>query len=376
MSELKSIRELTSLRGKRVIVRASLDVPIEDGVVTNDFRIKKALPTIELLVREGARVIVLTHVGRNPKATTEPIFHVLKAHTHLSHIEAVVGAGVEREVQLMKDGDVLLLGNVRAHAEEEANGSAFGKTLASYADYYVNDAFAVSHRAHASIVGIPSHISGYAGLTFMEEYKNLRKALTPEHPALFILGGAKFETKAPLIARYAESYDTVALGGALANDFLKGRGCEVGVSLVSPVDLSKDPIIHRENIIIPIDVVVKGGEGDRTTSATHVHTDEKILDLGPASVEVLASYIKSAKTILWNGPFGYYEGGYDAGTKACAKLVAESDAFSIVGGGDTVAAIESMGLSDQFGFLSTAGGAMLEFLEKGTLVGIAALTNK
>ncbi len=376
MKQLLGVSSLTDLKGKRVIVRTSLDVPIEEGKVVNDFRIKKALPTIEFLIHEGARIILLTHVGRDPENTTEPIFHVMRAHMHLSHIEAVIGEEVEREVSALNDGDVLLLGNLRAHSAEEENDEVFAKTLASYADYYVNDAFAVSHRAHASIVGIPKYIPGYVGLTFMEEYENLSRALSPEHPALFILGGAKFETKAPLIERYANSYDTVALGGALANDFLKGRGYEVGTSLVSTVDLSTNPLVHKENIIVPVDVIVRSEGGDREVEVDVVRKDESILDIGSLSVKALKPYIEEAKTILWNGPLGYYEGGYDKATIACADLIAASEAFSIVGGGDTVAAIESLNLADQFGFLSTAGGAMLEFLEHGTLPGIEALRSQ
>ncbi len=374
---MRSIRELGGLlRGKRVIVRASLDVPIVDGVVTNEFRVKKALPTITFLQQEGARVIVMTHVGRDPQNATEPIFHCMEKYLSLRHQEGVVGEGVKHLVSTLKDGDVLLLGNLRAHKEEEENDLEFAQILASYADIYVNDAFAVSHRAHASIVGIPAHIPGYAGFTFMEEYEHLSRALTPEHPALFILGGAKFETKQPLIERYASEYDHVALGGALANDFLKARGLPVGESLVSPVDLSTNPLIHKENILVPTDVVAVSDRGAREALVAEVLEDEKILDIGPVSVSELALRIAAAKTILWNGPLGYYEGGYDAATKAVATLIAESKAFSVVGGGDTVAAIESLGLSDKFGFLSTAGGAMLEYLEKGTLPGIDVLNTE
>lgn len=369
---VQGIKAMPSIRGKRVIVRASLDVPIENGYVTNEFRIKKALPTIKILAERGAKVIILTHVGRDKRNDTEPIFNTLSKYITLTHIEGVIGAGVTRKIEALHDGEVLLLGNLRAHDEEESNDAGFAKVLASYGDYFVNDAFAVSHRAHASIVGIPAHIPGFAGITFEEEYTNLSKALTPEHPALFILGGAKFETKQPLIERYAESYDHVALGGALANDFLKARGLPVGESLVSPIDLSANPLIHRENILVPIDVVV---DDKREVMSTDVQAKEKILDIGTKSIEALAPHIKNAKTILWNGPLGYYEGGFDTATKAVAKLIAESDAFSVVGGGDTVAAIESLGLGDKFGFLSTAGGAMLEFLEKGTLPGITALEN-
>lgn len=370
---LSTLAAIPDVRGKRVFVRASLDVPIENGVVTNEFRIKKALPTIEALKAAGAKVIIATHVGRDATNKTEPIHTALNKYITLSHTEAVVGQGVEEAIACMADGDVLLIGNLRAHAGEEANDPVFAQALAANTDIYVNDAFAVSHRAHASIVGIPALIPGYAGLTFAEECEHLARALEPEHPAVFILGGAKFETKAPLIERYANSYDTVALGGALANDFLKGRGFEVGTSLVSDVDLSTNPLIHKQNILVPVDVVAKSDCGVREVAADAVAHDESILDIGMRSIDTLAPHIKNAKTILWNGPLGYYEGGYDKATKACAELIAQSDAFSIVGGGDTVAAIEALGVADKFGFLSTAGGAMLEFLEKGTLPGIDAL---
>lgn len=370
---LPLITECTNLHGKRVIVRTSLDVPIENGVVVNDFRILKALPTINFLVSEGAKVILITHVGRDPLNTTEPIFHELKKHLNISHIEAIVGEAVETNINALKDGEVLLLGNLRAYPEEDTNDATFGKTLASYADYYVNDAFAVSHRTHASIVGIPTHIPGFAGITFVEEFEHLSRALTPEHPALFIIGGAKFETKLPLIEQFAATYEHVFVGGALANDLIKAKGYAVGDSLLSPVDLAGTAVVTKENILTPIDVVVGGDRGKMVVDVGDVHEDEKILDVGIASIEMLRPYIEDAKTILWNGPLGNYEAGFDAATKACAQLVAESDAFSIVGGGDTVTAIESLGISDQFGFLSTAGGAMLEYLEKGTLPGIEAL---
>jgi phosphoglycerate kinase len=375
MSEatLPQITNQTGLRGKLVMVRTSLDVPIENGIVVNDFRLIKALPTIMFLIEEGARVVILTHVGRDPKNTTLPIFHALQKHITLTHTESVVGGDVKEKVDALNDGEVLLLGNLRAHDEEESNDNAFASELASYADYYVNDAFAVSHRAHASIVGIPAHIQGFAGITFAEEYEHLSRALNPEHPALFILGGAKFETKQPLILRYADVYEHVFVGGAIANDLIKAKGYEVGESLLSPVDLTGTDVMKKTNILIPIDVVVGGARGKMVVDVGDVQNDEKILDVGITSIEMLKPYIENAKTILWNGPLGNYEGGFDAATKACAQLIAESDAFSVVGGGDTVTAIESLGISDQFSFLSTAGGAMLEFLEKGTLPGIDAL---
>ena len=370
---IQGIDALPDISGKRVIVRTSLDVPIKDGVVQNLFRIKKSIPTITSLLERGAKVLILTHVGRDPQNSTLPLLAPLSEYMKVSHVDAIVGDEVTLAIETMESGTALLLGNLRSTPKEEENDAAFAETLASYGDYYVNDAFAVSHRAHASIVGIPRFIPGYAGITFMEEYTELGKAFDPEHPSLFILGGAKFETKAPLIERFADVYSHAFIGGANANDFLKGKGFPVGESLLSPVDLSTSPLIHKENILLPTDVVAVDGDAKREVSCGEVLPHEKILDIGSQSVVALAPYIKAAKTILWNGPLGYYEGGYDTATKACAKLIAESDAHSIIGGGDTVAAIESLGLQDSFSFLSTSGGAMLEFLEKKTLPGVEAL---
>jgi phosphoglycerate kinase len=375
MSGLPKVTDREDFGGVRVLLRASLDVPIENGVVTNSFRLKKALPTVTYLTERGAKVILMTHVGRDPENTTEPIFNALKDEIDITYVSEVTGPQVEAAVAALVDGQVLLIGNLRSTKEEEENGEAFAKTLASYGDCYVDDAFAVAHRAHASIVGIPQHFPGasYAGITFADEYEHLTKALNPEHPALFIIGGAKFETKLPLISKYADSYEHVFVGGALANDLIKAKGYEVGESLLSPIDLKNDPVIKKENILTPSDVVAVSEMGTRTVSVDGVLPYEKILDVGQGSVEALAHQIQGAKTILWNGPLGNYEAGYDTATKECAMLVAKSGAFSIVGGGDTVAAIESLGIDAQFGFLSTAGGAMLEYLEKGTLPGIESL---
>lgn len=370
---LRSVEELTDIFGMRILVRTSLDIPMGHGVPSDHFRVRRAIATIDYLLKKGARVIVLTHVGRDPKNSTQPLIPILQKHIPIRHVNGVVGDFVYGAIAHMKEGTAVLLENVRAHKEEEENDYEFAKTLASYADFYVNDAFAVSHRKHASIVGIPQFIPSFAGITFMEEVTELSKAFTPEEPSLFILGGAKFETKEPLIEKYSNHYTNTFIGGALANDFLKGKGYEVGESLLSPIDLKGNPLLEKENILLPGDVVVGGEKGVHEVGCLSVQADEKILDVGPHSIEVLTPYITNAKTILWNGPLGNYEAGFDMATKACARLIAESDAFSIVGGGDTITAIESLGLENSFGFLSTAGGAMLTFLEKHTMPGIEAL---
>ncbi len=373
---LPAITDVGNLQGKRVIVRASLDVPLKDGIITNGFRVQRALPTLSFLVGKGARVILLTHIGRNPETTLDPLISVLRDALPLTYVRALEGDVVNEALRTQENGTVVLLENLRSQKGEEENDKAFAALLASYGDMYVNDAFAVSHRAHASIVGIPEHIPSFAGITFLEEYEALGRVGEPLPPSLFILGGAKFETKEPLIERYAETYSTVFIGGALANDFLKAKGFQVGKSLLSSVDLGTHALMQRGNILLPIDVVVQGESGMRTTVPADVKEDEHIFDIGPETIKLLAPHIASAKNILWNGPLGYYEGGFDVATKACAALVAASEAHSVIGGGDTVATIESLNLTSSFDFISTAGGAMLTFLEKGTLPGIEALIRK
>ena len=374
MKNLRSIEEIDNLFGMRVIVRASLDVSLESDTKKKDpYRVLRAIPTILHLIDKGARVVILTHVGRDPHNSTAPLLPVLQKYILVTHTDTLVGEEAYGAVAHMKEGSAILLGNLRSHPGEEANDPEFAKELASYGDFYVNDAFAVSHREHASIVGIPKHLPSFMGLLFEDEYRELSKMFTPKSPSLFILGGAKFETKEPLIDEYSNNYSHVFIGGAIANDFLKGKGYPVGDSLVSPVDLKDNPLLERENIILPVDVVVGGEGGKREVLIEHVKSDDIILDVGPRTVELLEPYIERAETILWNGPLGNYEAGFDGATHACAELVAKSNAFSIVGGGDTVTAIETLGLEDSFGFISTSGGAMLDFLEHKTLPGIEAL---
>ncbi len=367
----RSVDMLDNVYGARFLMRVAFDVPIKDGKVVNEFRIQRALPTIIYLIEKGARVILLTHVGRDPKNTTLPILEVLQRYISVKYVDAVVGEKVIGAVTHMKEGTVLLLENLRSHEGEEANDEVFARELATYGNFYVNEAFPVAHRKHASVDALPRLMPNFAGFDFLHEVTELRKALAPAQPSLFILGGAKFETKAPLIEKFVNTYTHTFIGGALANDFLKGKGYEVGTSLVSDQSLAGNSILDDECIMLPQDVIVKGS---RTIAVAEVAADDAILDVGPASLEALQPRIDGAKTILWNGPLGYYEGGFDAATKKCAEYVAASNAYSIVGGGDTEAAIEALGLMDSFGFVSTGGGAMLEFLEKGTLPALEALT--
>ncbi len=371
---LPKIADQKDLVGKKVFVRTNLNVPIEDGKVLDQFRLLRGLSTITYLVEQGAKVILAGHIGREPENTLLPVYEVLQEHLNIRFSGDVGGPDTANVVDEMENGQVVLMENLRRDPRETQNDPEFVRQLASLADIYVNDDFAVSHRAHASMVGLPGVLPAFVGINFAHEVEELNKAMQPASPSLFLLGGAKFETKMPLVARYLEIYDHVFVGGALANDFFKAKGFEVGESLVSDIDLTGNSVVTHPKIVLPIDVTVSSGSGIRVCTPEDVQPDEKIMDAGPATIELLEEkHIAGAKTILWNGPFGDYEHGFGKETRACAVAIAASSAYSVIGGGDTVAAIEELHNQDQYSFLSTAGGAMLTFLEHGTLPAIEAI---
>lgn len=363
---MKKITEASNLRGKYVLVRSSLNIPLEDGVVRNAFRLKRALPTLRFLREEGAKVIILSHIGRKPEETLKPVFDELEKYLPLQWGGSITGTEFAERRNLMQDGDILMAENLRQFEGEENNDNDFVLQLAHLGEVYVNDAFAEAHREHASTFGLAKKLPTYAGLTLLEEVNELTKVMQPESPSLFLLGGAKFETKMPLVEKYLKLYDKVFIAGALANDVLKAKGYEVGESLVSEISLKDAEFLNSNKLLLPIDLMVEGPEGKRTVAIDKVLPTEKILDCGPMTVAMLATYIEKAKTILWNGPFGAYEMGYTQSTEVTARFAAASDAFTIIGGGDTVAAIEKLGLNEMFGFVSIGGGSMLAFLEHGT----------
>lgn len=374
MTKLPSIKDCKNLKGKRVILRTSLNVPIsEDGVITNQFRIMRALPTINYLRNKGAKIVLIAHIGRDPKETLKPVYNEFEKLLAAKWAPSLLGDETEAAVAKLEDGEVLVLENVRSDPREKDNDPTFAAALANYGDIYVNDAFAASHRAHASLTGLPARLPSYFGFNFVHEYEELSKAADPVSPSLLILGGAKFDTKMPLVEKYADKYTKVFIGGALANDIYKARGLETGQSLVSDIDLTNHSIITKDNILVPVDVTVKGEKGVRTTTPDDVKSDETILDAGPRTIEMLASELESMKSVLWNGPLGDYEHGFNTETESLARAIADADAYAVVGGGDTIASIESLCLQENFGFLSTAGGAMLTFLENGTLPAITAV---
>lgn len=347
------------LAGKKVLLRLDLNVPIRDGKVADDFRIRKILPTLEFLHDAGARTIILSHLEGKGGDSLLPVWQELRKIFLVSF--SANFDELAKNVSGMENGGFAFFENLRTNAGEKANDENFAKKLASFGEMFVNEAFAVSHRAHASIVGLPKFLPSFTGPLFAEEVRKLSGALRPARPALFILGGAKFETKLPLMKKFIRLYDSVFVGGALANDFLKAQGFDIGDSLVSKTPLDLDSLI-KTNLYLPVDTITTGRK--------------KIVDAGPKTLEVLRRLVGQAQFILWNGPLGEYEVGFADGTKNLATMIAQSHAQSVVGGGDTVAAITALGLENKFGFVSTAGGAMLDFLANETLPGIEALLNQ
>lgn len=363
---MRKITEVQDLKGKRVLLRTALNVPVKDGVVQNTYRLMCALPTLRYLKEQGAKIIILGHIGRKPEETLKPVFAELEKFLPMHWGGVITQPEFSNRAALMSDGDILMAENLRQDSREEENDESFAKEIAQFGDLYVNDAFDNIHREHASMLALAKLLPAYAGLNVMKEVQELQKVMVPAHPSLFLLGGAKFETKMPLVEKYLESYDHVFIAGALMNDVFKALGYEVGQSMVSDVSLKDAPFLHSPKLILPVDVIVTGPNGVTTKAPTEVLPEEKIMDCGPATVAALVPYIQNAKTVLWNGPFGYFEGGFASSTEETIKHLAESEAFSVIGGGDTVAAIEKLGLNDKIGFVSTGGGAMLTLLELGT----------
>jgi len=372
---MKSIKDLKDLSGKKVVLRVDFNVPIKNGVVLDDFRIKKSIPTISFLQKKGAKIVIIAHLGEEGKESLLPIATKLKKYIKgVDFIStSIFSDETEKKVNMMKKGEVVLLENLRREIGEKKNSPSFARALSRYGEIYVNDAFSVSHREHASIVGITKYLPGYAGLQFIAEIENLSKVFTPTHPFLFILGGAKFDTKIPLIKKFQRQADNIFIGGAIANDFFKARGYEVGVSLVGDSNFQIPALLKAKNLILPIDVEVTKNSKNRFTKPSEVLPDECIVDIGPESVQVLKDLINKASFILWNGPLGKYETGYSGATEEILKIISKSKAKSVIGGGDTTALISKLKIEDKLGFVSTGGGATLDFLSKGTLPGIRVL---
>jgi phosphoglycerate kinase len=388
-----------SVRGKRVLVRADLNVPMKDGVVTDAVRIERQAPTIRELAGKGARVIVLSHFDRPkgkvvPSMSLKPVVPALAKAIGkpVAFAADCIGDVASEAVSKLKDGDVLLLENTRFHPGEEKNDPDFARQVAALGDIFVNDAFSAAHRAHATTEGLAHLLPSAAGRSMEQELTHLNKALgDPERPVMAVIGGAKVSTKIALLENLVKRVDTLVIGGAMANTFLAAQGIAVGKSLYEADHLdTARKVIHLSTesgcaVFLPSDVVVarefKANAPHRTVGIRAVASDEMILDVGPATIEAFAKRLHNTRTLVWNGPLGAFETPpFDAGTNAAAKLVAEAtkagQLLSVAGGGDTVAALNHAGVADAFSYVSTAGGAFLEWLEGQELPGVAALASK
>lgn len=368
---IRSIKELSHLSGVRVLVRADFNVPIEDGRVMDPLRIGATLSTFEHLLAGGARVIIVSHMS-DPRASLAPVFEFLRKKIPLMFVSDVAGTIAHIAANGLTDGKALLLENLRWNPGEEKNDRRFALELASLADVYVNEGFPVSHRAHASIVGVPKVLPAFAGIQFLNEIERLTPALTPKSPSLAVIGGAKFITKEKLIRSLLKKYDKLFIGGAIVNDFFAAQGYRVGKSLVGDPKHVQD-LLGNSKIIMPTDVTVASPAGSMDKKIEEVGDEDIIMDIGPASIASLAPHLEKAKTILWNGPMGNFENGFRRGTDDLATMIAKAKGETIIGGGETLSSIQSLKLSDRFTFISTAGGAMLDFLANGTLPGIEAI---
>lgn len=387
----KTIEDI-EVKGKKVLVRCDFNVPLKDGVITDENRLNGALPTIKYLVANGAKVILCSHLGKDASKSLAPVAkrlsEMLDQEVVFARDEEVVGANAKAAVENMKDGDVVLLENTRCRKEETKNVEEFSKELASLADIFVNDAFGTAHRAHCSTVGVTEFLdTAVCGYLIQKELKFLGEAVnSPVRPFVAILGGSKVSDKIAVINNLLEKVDTIIIGGGMAYTFLKAQGYEIGTSLCEDdrMDYAKEMIAKAEangvKFLLPVDHRIADGFKDVEATITE---DQNIpagfmgLDIGPKTEELYAEAIKDAKTVIWNGPMGVFEfENFNKGTVAVAKAMADADATTVIGGGDSAAAVNILGFGDKMTHISTGGGASLEFLEGKVLPGIAALNDK
>ena len=385
---LKASITAVDVAGKRVLVREDLNVPLSNGTVADDSRVRAAAPTLQHLAQRGARVIVLSHLGRpkdrEPDLSLKPIAPDLarRVGREVQFAEDCVGEPAMSAVDKLQSGQLLLLENVRYHKEDEANDPAFARRLAALGDLFVNDAFAASHRAHASVVGVAAYLPAFAGELMEAELRALRQALdNPRRPMVAVVGGAKVSTKVGVLRNLLKKVDSLLIGGAMANTFFKARGWPTGSGLVEDTALKEANAVAADagdKLILPVDLVcarkMEAGEALRIMEADKVEPGWMALDIGPRSVSLFNQKIRGAGTVIWNGPVGVAEiRDFSDGTKAVGEAIATSGAYTLVGGGDTVAAIESLGLAGRYSHVSTGGGATLEYLEGKELPGVAIL---
>lgn len=397
MLNKRTLKDL-DVKGKRVLVRCDFNVPMDENRnITDDRRITSSMPTINYLIENGAKVILMSHLGRpkgepNPKYSLQPVANrlseLLNKEVVFAKDDSVVSDKVKEIVSNMQEGDVVLLENTRFRKEEEKNEEKFSKELASLGDIYVNDAFGTSHRAHASNVGVSSHLPSAVGFLVEKEISVMGKALeNPERPFVAILGGAKVSDKIGVIENLINKVDSIIIGGGMSYTFLKAQGHEIGTSILEEdkIELANELLRKAEEkkvkLLLPVDVVVAEEFANDTNYKTvpidKIPEDMMGMDMGEKSIEAFIEEIKNAKTVIWNGPMGVFEmENFRKGTDAIAKAMAESEAVTIVGGGDSASAVEKAGYASSMTHISTGGGASLEFLEGKTLPGIAAIDDK
>jgi phosphoglycerate kinase len=380
------------VQGKKVLVRVDFNVPIKNGVVGDDTRIKASLPTIKYLLDQGAAVLLMSHLGR-PKGGPDPQFSLSPVAEHLGSllgkpvkfVDDCIGPAVEQAAETLNPGEVLVLENTRFYDEEKKNDLDFAKKLASLADIYVNDAFGSAHRAHASTAGVARYLPAAAGFLLEKEIKYLGQAIQdPKRPFIAILGGAKISDKIGVIRNLLNKADQILIGGGMANTFFKAQGYPMGDSLVEEdaLETARELLaVGGQNLRLPFDVVIADAfdadANDKVLPMGPIPDGWRILDIGPETVEAFAKTLKEAGTVVWNGPMGVFEfKKFAQGTFGVARAVAESDALTIIGGGDSVAAINDAGLASKITHISTGGGASLEMLEGLELPGLAALMDK
>lgn len=377
---MKYIDELKGddLKGKYVLLRLDLNVPVVDGQVANAYRIERAIPTIDYLREHEAKIIIIAHTESEGNMSLLPVAQYLNGFYKVDFCQTYFNAIAIDMVAKIEDKGILLFENLRMNPEEKENDKDFAKKLSQMAEIYVDDAFGAMHRKHASIVGVPEFLPHYGGLLVKQEIENISKAFNPQKPFLFILGGAKFDTKLPLIHKYLDKADFVFVAGALANDLFRQKGFEVGISLLTEGDFDLENIINNPKLITPVDVMVLKPDGSTEfKSPDSVSPDEYISDVGPKTIEKLKELVSESKTVVWNGPLGKYKKGFKDKTEELAMIIAtatkENGVDSIVGGGDTLASIDVAEFEHGFSFVSTGGGAMLDYLVNETLPGIEAL---
>ncbi|MCA9352814.1 phosphoglycerate kinase [Patescibacteria group bacterium] len=370
-----SIEHVSELKGKKVLLRIDVNVSLgENGVVDagEDWRILKSYRTINYLVERGASVVLLSHIGRDPHDSLKPVYEYMRQTMNLGFLPTYDVEIIRQAISGMAHGSVLMLENVRQLYQESEDDSSFLDPLVELCDCYVNDAFSVSHRAHASVHDVVRKLPSYFGLQFCDEVNNLSKAFDSESDMVLLLGGAKFGTKLELLQKFLPRVTYALVGGALANVFLRARGINIGKSFVDDtVDISD--MVDSEKIVLPIDVVDQHGD---IVAVDQIGNDDMMLDIGPETEQLFETIIDTSNLIVWNGPMGKYEDRYISGSVAMADGIAKATAYSIVGGGDTATVILEEGLEENFDFISTGGGAMLEFLVQGTLPGIDNIIEK